>query len=314
MMKTIAAVYLKNGNKNTDSRVRFLDHDFQVVHIETGGDMAAAADALEQWEGRADVLALENIRFPSETISPDLQDRQEKKINEICHLFSTPVFSGRTLLPVCRRWTLNQLEQQVGDDLFDQAAIVFTSGITDADLASDLLEYTDNFTFCDPILSSGIPKLLHTLEDLRLYAQYVHPFTKKLGSKRLSDKTFLLDACNTHIISKEIKNADILVVPHACFFEDIGDCGMEELEGKIVITAAVQPDRLRFLKQRGVRMIIDTIPKMTEKVFGPGVLEAMFMVASDGRREMPDAPYIENTISRLGMAPRVIYPFGPIAI
>ncbi|MFO8112550.1 MAG: hypothetical protein R6T92_08590 [Desulfosalsimonadaceae bacterium] len=309
-MKTIAAVDLKNGKKSADCRVRFFGEDFHIIYIDTGGDMDAAAEALEKWDGRADALALENIRFPSKIASESLPDQQGKKIAALEGFFTTPVATGRLLHTVCRKWTLAQLRQKYGADLFDDAAILFTSGMADAAVAQQLLEYTDNFAFCDPVLSGGIPKILHSIEDLRLYATYVHPLTETVPAKKLAGMTFFLDACNWHILSGRIKNADIVVVPHHCFFTDIGGCGIDELDGKIVITAAVFSDRLNFLKQRGVRMVIDTIPQMAESIFGPGVLEAMVMVASGETGRTLVTRDIESVLARLQATPRVIFPFN----
>ncbi len=308
-MKTIAAVDLKNGKKRADGHVQFFGEDFHIIHIAAGGDMEAVADALEKFDGRADALALENIRFHSGVASQSLRDQQENKIQELCRFFSTPVATGRRLHTVCRKWTMDRIQQLTGDDLFDEAAVLFTSGLADASIAQWLLEFTEKFSFCDPILSGGIPKILHSIEDLRLYADYVQPLTEKVSSKKMVDRTFFLNACNRHMVSAGIQSADIVVVPHPGFSEGIGSCGIDELDGKTVITAAVSVDRLNFLKQRGVRMVIDTIPKMTERVFGPGVLEAMVMVASGGALRSLTVRGIENILVRLQATPRVIFPF-----
>lgn len=309
-MKTIAAVDLKNGKKSADDRVRFFGKAFHIIHIAAGGDMEAVADALEQFDGRADALALENILFHSGVVSESLRDQQEKKIRELCRFFRTPVATGRLLHTVCRKWTMDRLQQVTGDDLFEESAVLFTSGLADAAIAQWLLEFTDTFFFCDPILSGGIPKILHSIEDLRLYADYVHPLTERVSAKKMADKTFFLNACNRHMVSAGIKSADVVVVPHPRFSEDIGGCGIDELDGKTVITAAVSADRRNFLKQRGVRMVIDTLPKMAERVFGPGVLEAMVMIASGKTLPSLAVRDIENTLADLQATPRVIFPFN----
>ncbi len=309
-MKTIAAVDLKNGNKNHAFHERFLEDDFQIIHIETGGDMDSVAEALEKWDARADVLAIENLRFPFRTGPETLHDQQEEKINELAGFFNAPFSTGCKTHAVCRKWTLDQIEKSVGDDLFGDAKILFTSGMTDADIARNLLEYTDRLSFCDPVLSGGIPKILHSMEDLRLYAEYIHPVSEKVQAKKWAQMTFFLDACSSHIVSAGIKNADIVVVPHYRFFEDIGHCGIDELKGKIVMTAAVSSEKHNFLKKRGVRMIIDTIPKMTQNIVGPGVLEAMIMASSAKNQQSLADRHIENAINRATAEPRMIFPFG----
>lgn len=309
-MKTIAAVDLKNGNKSVAFHERFLEDDFHILYIETGGDMDSAAEALLKWDARADALAIENLRFPFRTGPETLGDQQEEKINELAGFFNAPFSTGCKTHAVCRKWTLDQIEKSVGDDLFGDAKILFTSGMTDADIARILLEYTDRLSFCDPVLSGGIPKILHSMEDLRLYAEHIHPASEKVQAKKWAQMTYFIDTCNSHIVSSGIKEADIVVVPHYRFFEDIGHCGIDELNGKSVITAAVSAKKHNFLKKRGVRMIIDTIPKMTQNIVGPSVLEAMILVSSAKNQLSLAGRHIENAINHATAKPRVIFPFG----
>lgn len=310
-MKTIAAVDLKNVEKNTDAHefhLRFLKNDFTVIYTETGGDLNSAAKALEKWDNRTDALALENIRLPF-SIGPENRiAQQEEKIDAIGDFFSAPFSIGRRLHAVCRKWTMDQLHSENGAEFFEDAHVLFTAGMTDAPIAQNLLEYTGSLAFCDPVLSGGLPKILYSMEDLTLYAKYLHPVAEKTGVKKFAGMTFFLDACNTHIVSAAIKTADIVVVPHFRFFEHLENCGIEELEGKIVITAAVSPGRFNFLKQRGVGIIIDTIPKMTETIVGPGVLEAMIMTVSGKDQHALTDRDIINAIA--GLSPRVLFPFG----
>jgi hypothetical protein len=309
-MKTIAAVDLKNGSKSVDFHERFLEEDFQIIYIETGGDMDSAAEALEKWDARVDVLAIENLRLPFRTGPEALGNPKKQKINELAGFFNTPLATGGKTHAVSRKWTLDQIGKSVGDDLFGDAKILFTSGMTDADIARNLLEYTDRLFFCDPVLSGGIPKILHSMEDLRLYAEYIHPVSEKVQAKKWAQMTYFLDACNSHLVSAGIKEADIVVVPHDRFFDDIGHFGIDELNGKIVITAAVSAEKRNFLKKRGVRMIIDTIPKMTQNIVGPGVLEAMILASSAKNHLSLADRHIENAINRADAEPRIIFPFG----
>lgn len=310
-MKTIAAVDLKNVEKNADAhafQLQFLKNNFNIIYIETGGDLDSAAKALEKWDNRADALALENIHLPFGIGPENRIAQQEEKIDAIGDFFSSPFSIGRRLQAVCRKWTMDQLQSENGAAFFEDAQVLFTAGMTDAPIAQRLLEYTDSLAFCDPVLSGGLPKILYSMEDLTLYAKYLHPVTEKTGLKKFASMTLFLDACNTHIISAAIKTADIVVVPHCRFFEHLGNCGIEELEGKIVITAAVTTGRFNFLKQRGVRIIIDTIPKMTGKIVGPGVLEAMIMAVSEKDQHALTDRDIINRVACL--SPRILFPFG----
>ncbi|MCJ7808661.1 MAG: hypothetical protein MUP26_00220, partial [Desulfobulbaceae bacterium] len=77
-----------------------------------------------------------------------------------------------------------------------------------------------------------------------------------------------------------------------------------------VITSCAYDDRVEFLKDRGVDMIIDTVPKVLERVVGFNVLEAMILAALDkGQDQITDDDLLE-IICDEKMDPRVVYHSG----
>ena len=308
-MKTIAAVSLSNAQSSVDFTARFLENDFHVIHIATGGDMDKAANALTEWEPRADALAIENIPLPFSTVQDRFPDQREPKLRELTGFFEKPFSIGNDFLAVCREWTMERIQRD-HEGLFLDSQILFTSGMTDFAMAGSLLELSDDLRFCDPVFVAGIPKILNSIEDLKIFAQYAYPVTERIFSRQIAAGTFFLKALNRHTVLSAIKKADVLVVPHYCWHEHIGDCGIDALNEKIVVSAAISGERVNFLKQRGVRMVIDTIPKMLETVVGPAVLESMVKIAAGFKRPSPDHAEIKNAIAGLAPEPRIIFPFG----
>jgi hypothetical protein len=309
-MDTIIAVDLKNSGKGFDFQTRFLENDFHLICVQTGGDMDIAADTLKSWDGRAKAMALENFS-PLPNLAPDHLDQQERKITALCDFFNSPVSTGQSMHKACVKWTIGEIQKEHGDRFFNNANVTFISGMADGVIAESVIEYTDRLKFLDPVISGGIPKILSSLEDLRLYAEYVHPVTEKILSGKIAEKFFPLNTCNRHLVYNGLKQADIIVVPGYSFYENIGEFGIDALEGKIVITHTVSNDMLNFLKQRGVDMIIDTIPKMTDKIVGPGMLEAMVMIASADTDLQPlSVREIETALIKTKARPRVLLPHG----
>lgn len=309
-MKTIAAVNLSTNEKNTDFQVRFLENDFHIIHIKTENDMDKVARVLKKWDDRADALAIENLRLPFQTSLEGLPDQPDNKLSKLCGLFKKPFSIGQSTLMACQQWTFDEIQNDYGERFFYNSQILFTSGMADIIIANNLIEYSDDLKFCDPLLSAGIPKILHSMEDLKLFAAYTYPVTEKFFIRKMATRAFFLNAFNRRLLFNSIKGADIIVVPHYCFFEHIGDCGIDQLDGKTVVSGALSTERLNFLKQRGVRLIVDVIPKMLEKVIGPATLESMMMIASGGRKNILTQPEIKKIIRDLSAESRVIFPFG----
>ena len=309
-MKTIAAVNLSTNEKNIDFQVRFLENDFHIIHIKTENDMDKVARVLKKWEDRADALAIENLRLPFQTDLNGLPDQVDYKLSELSGFFKKPLSIGQSMLMACQQWTFDEIQRDYGERFFYNSQILFTSGMADVNIANNLIEYSDDLKFCDPLLSAGIPKILHSMEDLKLFAAYVYPVAERFFIRKIATRTFFLTAFNRRLLFNSIQGADTIVVPHYCFFEHIGDCGIDHLDGKTIISGALSNERLNFLKQRGVRLIIDVIPKMLERVIGPATLESMIMIASDSGKNIPTQPEIKKIIRDLSAEPRVIFPFG----
>ena len=109
---------------------------------------------------------------------------------------------------------------------------------------------------------------------------------------------------------KAIQQAQVIVVPHYDFYRYLEHATLEELGGKIIITSCAYDDRVSFLQERGVDVIIDTAPKVLEKVVGLNVLEAMLLAALDKKQDQIIDDDILEVICEQNMAPRVVYPSG----
>ena len=57
---------------------------------------------------------------------------------------------------------------------FDNAKVLFFSGLANPKLAMSMSEYTQNLQFADPVLQLGSPKLLTSMDALGLYASGMH--------------------------------------------------------------------------------------------------------------------------------------------
>jgi len=151
---------------------------------------------------------------------------------------------------------------------------------------------------------------LTSLKDLELYAKGIHEVLKWVPSKSFSSWLMPIRTWNEYIVQKAIRKSHIVVVPSYDFFRYLEKATVEELGGKTVITSDVFDDRLEFLKDRGVDVIIDTTPKVLERVVGVNVLEALILAALGKRQdEITDEDLLE-IISDQGMDPRVVYPSG----
>lgn len=308
-MKNIISISLGPASVNYDFKTEFLGQDFRIRRMGTGGDFDEAAKLLRRWDKKVSAIGLGGLKPPYE-VGPDrLKENYEEKVDLLSSSIQTPITTGEALRKVAHEWSLRYIEFKFGK-FFYNARVLFLSGMLNYTAARVMSEFTDNLIFADPVLGSEIPKFLNSLRDLELYAGGIHEVLEWIPGKRFASSLVPVQKYNSYILKKEMQKAQIIVVPHHDFYGYLEDCTMEELGGKIVITSTAYDDRVLFLKERGVDVIIDNTPKILERVVGLDVLEALIISAlGKGQRQVSNEDLLE-IISEQKMDPRVVYPSG----
>ncbi len=187
---------------------------------------------------------------------------------------------------------------------FTNANVLFFSGMSNLKLAQTVHEYTQNVSFADPLLQLGIPKLLTSLDALRLYSANAHHVLDwALPGVMSSD---LMKEWSRFLLRKAIHGATVVVAP----VHDLDDFDRDDLAGKTVVTSTVGDERLAKLRDKGVAMVVDGSPFLFDHVIAPSLLDAM-IIAATGKRpgELLEDDYLE-ILTRLEVEPRVLYPNG----
>jgi predicted amino acid dehydrogenase len=308
-VKQIVSISLGSSDNDYTFETEFLGQDFQIRRFGTDGDLETAARLLLKWDKAAAAIGLGTVKFPPAVGSRFRVRNQTQTIEKLAASIQTPVTIGTDLRDVAFEWTLRFIQHKF-PRYFDNAKVFFLSGLNNYRIARVMSEYTDNLVFADPVLEHGIAKFFKTVADLERYAENAHDLLKWIPGKRLSESVVPLDVWNRHIVRKAMQSANIIVVPHYGFFEYLEESTLEELGGKTVITSTAYDDRTDFLRERGVDVIIDTTPKILERVVGANVLEALIIASIGRERNRIRADDLLEIISTQKMDPRVVYPSG----
>jgi len=308
-VKQIVSISLgpKSGDYEFDTE--FLRQDFNIKRFGTDGDMDKAVELLLKWEKKADAIGLGSMKFPYAVGSRSPVEKHTEKLDMLSSRIQTPVTMGSALRNVAHEWSLRHIEFEFGD-YFNNARVLFLSGMSNYQIAKVMSEFTDNLIFADPVLKNGISKFLTSLKDLDMYAGGVHEVLKLVPSKSLSASVTPIRKWNEYIMRKAMQKAQIIVVPYYGFYRYLENSTLEELGGKTIITSSAYDDRIGFLKDRGVDVIIDPTPKVLERVVGLNVLEALVLAALGKRQDQITDDDLLEIISDQRMDPRVVYPSG----
>jgi len=308
-MKKIGSISLGEMNNDYSFQTFFLGQDFQIDRFGFDKDLDKAAETMLELEETVDAIGLGSVHFTSSGTNSSKTAKANEILKEITRSFKIPVTSGDALRKVTEEWAIRHIQFKFGN-YFNNARVLFLDGLSNLSIARVLSEYTSNLTFADPILQHGIPRFIQSLSDMERYSSGIHDILNWIPSKTISSSVIPIQKWNQYIIRKAIQKATVIVVPFHEFYQYLGDCSVEELGGKIVITSTAYDDRVSYLSERGVDVIIDTTPKVLERVVDVNVLEAIIYAALEKKVGELNSDDLLEIISEQHMDPRVIYPSG----
>ena len=300
-MKTVISISMGSSKQDFEFTTRFLGQQLSVRRLGTDGSAAKAIKLLKHWEKQADAIGLGLAKERYSVGSLRFVDKESERLKAM--VTSVPVTTGGRLGEIFQEWAVRHTQNELGGH-FNNAHVLFFSGMTQYKLAMSMSEYTENMQFADPLLQLGVPKLLTSLDALSLYTSGAH-CVSDWTPPGLAAPEVLKDWAR-FVLRKALHKASVVVAP----VHELDPFGLEELAGKTIITSSVNDERIAQFRDKGVNMVIDGSPFMFGHVLPPNLLDAM-IVAATGKRpdDILEDDYLE-IVTDLQMEPRIIYPNG----
>jgi len=300
-MKTVVGISLGSSAQNFEFTTPFLGEEIHVIRLGTDGSLAKAGKLIKSWDKRADAIGLGVLKESYKAGTHRFIEKDSAKLKAVA--VKAPITIGGGLGDILQEWAVRHAQVELGS-YFNNARVLFFSGLKNYKLAMSMAEYTDNIQFADPLNQLGVPKLLTSLQALQLYASGAHyvrdwSLPSAMASGPVKEWTRFL-------LRKAMQKASVIVAP----VYELDEFDLEELAGKTIITSTVSDERLAQLRDKGVHMVIDGAPLMHGHAMGPDLLDAM-IAAATGKvpSELLEDDYLE-IITGLELAPRIIYPNG----
>lgn len=300
-MKKVVSISLGRSDMDTQFKTRFLGERFQVSRIGTDGDVARASQLIVEAREGVDAIGIGRVREHYTVGTEHFTQAETRKLEKLAGF--VPVTTGVKLREIVQEWTVRSAQLELGN-IFNNARVLFLSGVLNYRLASVLAEYTDNLNFADPVAQFGLPTLLRSLRALELYASGSHPVLRFESGKDLLPSLAPFKFFNHLVLRRAVKDAQVVVAP----YEQLHHYGLDELEGKTVITSTVSEERLESLREKGVRLVLDCSIQPFESTVGLNLVEAMVMAALEKpASDITHDDYLE-IFADLELKPRLLYP------
>ena len=306
-MKTVTSISLGSSSTDFDFVTHFLGGPLRVRRQGSNGSSARALKLVQQADKNKAVAAVglglvQDSQLPRarRAVKADAARLQQAATR-------VPLTTGARLGEIFLEWALRHSQATLGH-YFDNAKVLFFSGLGNPKLASAMSEYTDNLLFADPLLQLGVPKLLTSMDALGLYASGMHQVSDWLPPRVMPGA--LLKQWSHFVLRRAMQKATVVVAP----VHELDAFGIEELAGKTVITSTVNAERLAAFKAKGVHLVVDAAPALEGHVLSPDLLDAMILaVHCPQSGKTPDALHDDDylaLITALGLTPQLLYPNG----
>ncbi len=300
-MKNVVTVTLGSSQQDFEFETEFLGQQFTVRRMGADMDTGKAWELMRRQQASADAIGLGEI---SDHLQVGLRTIENKETKRLLNVVTrVPVTTGATLRRLLQVRAVRHVQHALGN-YFNNNIVLFLNGMRNYDLAVAMSDYTKNLNFADATFQTGAPTMLTSLEQLELFAkgsklilggapgQYLESALSSLKKKRVAQV-----AANSHVIVGTFGE-----------FKALASNGC--LDGKTLITSAVNEERMEFFKAQKVNLVVDVSPKLFEQVVGINALEAMILAALGKPTEEVSDDDFEEIINELDIQPRLLHPTG----
>jgi len=302
-MKKVVSVSLGSSSKDYEFQTRFLGEDFQVRRVGADEDEGKAWELLRRYQAEADAIGLGMIRDHYDIGSRRHVHKDTERLLKV--VTRVPATTGADLRRLLQVRAVRHVQRKLGN-YFNNNLVLFLSGMINYDMALAMSDYTPNLKFADAVLDTGAPAILTSLDQLEVYARGAQLASSVLPTERLS-RLPGLSALRKETLTREMAKCHVIVGT----FDDIAVFGTpENLEGKTLITSAIDEDRLEFFKDCNVNLVVDVSPMLFDRVVGLNTIQAMILAALETSAEELSDHDLEEIVEELKIEPRLLHPTG----
>jgi hypothetical protein len=292
--KRVVSVSLGASRRDSVAEVELLGERVVLERRGTDGDFQAALCLIRELDGQVDAIGLGGIDLYLWAGGRRYTIRQARRLKEAAK--KTPVVDGSGLKHTLERRAVAELSARID---WKNTKVLLPSAVDRFGLAEALHQAGARVLYGDFIFALGLPIPLYSLAFLQKLAWLLLPLLTQLPFALLYPTGEKQERRVVDWRSRYYRWADVVAGDWHYLKRHMPD----EMAGKVVLTNTTTLEDVAFLRERGVRWLITTTPRLGGRSFGTNVMEAL-LVALAGR-ELGEADYLRY-IDLLGLGPQVL--------
>ena len=290
------AVSISLGSRTRDKKVSItlLGEEITIERIGTDGDVEKAIQLYNEMDGNVDAFGVGGIDLGLTVAGRyyPLYDAQQL----VAGVRQTPVVDGGGLKITLERGIAQFIEQEIGDEVQPKRVLI-TSGV---DRYGSVLSFDEagyDMIIGDLGFALGIPIPIRSLRGLRIVARIVAPLAGRLPLEFLyptgEKQEQIVPKFGTWYDWATVVSGDCLYIKHHM---------PDRLDGKVIATNTTTMADVEAFRERGVRYLVTSTPRLEGRSFGTNMMEAALVaVAGKGRPLTTDE--LDEMLKRLGLKP-----------
>lgn len=295
-MKRVVSVSLGSKSRDHQATIELLGETIQIERIGTDGDMVKAKQLYEELDGKVDCLGVGGA-----VLSMTLGGRTyvlDSPMKLIAGVKRTPVVDGEGVKNTVERRIMQYVEQEIGAQIPVKRAMI-TSAVDRWGMALSLQEAGYEMIIADLMFVFGLPIPMHTLKAAQRLMRVIGPLVTRLPMSML----YPTGAKEDVIVPKFERHyqwASVIA----------GDCNYvrrhipAQMPGKVIVTNTTTATDVQTFRERGVKYLVTSTPRLGTRTFGTNVLEAAITALAGKGRPLTLAE-IEEYVQRLGLHPHI---------
>lgn len=276
-MKRVVSVSLGSRSRDYAIVVELLGQAISIERVGTDGSVAQAKKLYGELDGKVDCLGVGGA-----TLAVDSQRRSYKltaPCRMVAHVRQTPVVDGSGFRSVMERAVAGHILRELGD-IFERRTVFSLAAADRMALTLGFVEEGFEAVMGDLMFALGIPIPLKGLDAHERFMNWLAPVVRHLPMSMLYP-TGEREDVNTPRYEKWFRWGEVIA----------GDGNYAthnmplDMAGKLVATNTTTARDVRLYRERGVRYLVTSTPRLGERSFGTNLMEAALVaLAGLGRR------------------------------
>lgn len=278
-MKIVVSISLGSSKRNSRVETTLLGTPIILERIGVDGDRQLARRLFLDMDGKVDAFGFGGADLGFWV------DNHWQRLHSVASLVDgvrTPVADGGMLRRIVERNCAQRMER-LTSPIFPKRVLVCTAAAR-YDLARSFVDAGYDYLFGDLGFAAGLPVPVRSLRTLHLLARVLFPLFARLPFDWLyptGDKQQEIHPKFAHWFDWATVIADDFHYVHRHL--------PDRLDGKTIVTNTTTAQDVELLRQRGLRTLVTTTPRLNGRSFGTNVIEAgLIAISGKGRPLTPD--------------------------